>query len=156
MIIWGMVGNSHDASLAVFVDRKLVWASLSKDFSDVPNDPDFNWTQIESARQTYGPPDKIIWYERPFLKTLRQFAAGQGWLAKENNIKAYLKKWGITCPIEYVDHHESHAAYGYYTSKFQDATIICIDSIGEFETFTIWTGNGSELKKVYKQKYPHM
>ena len=30
-------------------------------------------------------PDKVIWYERPFLKTMRQFAAGQGWLAKENN-----------------------------------------------------------------------
>ena len=86
MIIWGMVGNSHDASLAVFVDKKLAWASLSKDFSDVPNDPDFSWTQIEAARQSYGPPDKVIWYERPFLKTLRQFAAGQGWLARENNI----------------------------------------------------------------------
>ena len=86
MIIWGMVGNSHDASLAVFVDNKLAWASLSKDFSDVPNDPDFNWTQLEVAKQSYGLPDKVIWYERPFLKTLRQFAAGQGWLAKENNI----------------------------------------------------------------------
>ena len=155
MIIWGMVGNSHDASLAVFVDNKLAWASLSKDFSDVPNDPDFSWTQIEAARQSYGPPDKVIWYERPFLKTLRQFAAGQGWLAKENNIKQYLKKWDINCPIEYVDHHESHAAYGYYTSGFNDATIICIDSIGEFETFTIWTGKDRELKKVYRQNYPH-
>ena len=155
MIIWGMVGNSHDASLAVFVDNKLAWASLSKDFSDVPNDPDFNWTQLEVAKQSYGLPDKVIWYERPFLKTLRQFAAGQGWLAKENNIKKYLNKWGINCPIEYIDHHESHAAYGYYTSGFQDATIICIDSIGEFETFTIWNGTGTQIQKVYRQKYPH-
>ena len=42
MIHWGMVGNSHDASLAVFDNDKLLWASLSKDFSKVPNDPDFN------------------------------------------------------------------------------------------------------------------
>ena len=42
MIKWGMVGNSHDASLAVFEkgsfgDLKCVWASLAKDFSDVIN-----------------------------------------------------------------------------------------------------------------------
>ena len=67
MITWGMVGNSHDASLAVFVDEKPVWACMAKDFSDVDNDPDFNWTMLESARQTYGAPDKIIWYEKPWL-----------------------------------------------------------------------------------------
>ena len=48
-ITWGMVGNSHDASLAVFnthvagltdhYKTDLLWASLAKDFSDVPNDP---------------------------------------------------------------------------------------------------------------------
>ena len=32
MITWGMVGNSHDASLAIFHDNDLYWASLSKDF----------------------------------------------------------------------------------------------------------------------------
>ena len=40
MITWGMVGNSHDASIAVFDGTELTWASLSKDFSGIPNDPD--------------------------------------------------------------------------------------------------------------------
>ena len=95
MIRWGMVGNSLDASLAVFENNRLYWAALSKDFSDVPNDPDPNWTMLEVARQSFGPPDEIIWYERPFLKTIRQFTAGQGWLWSENNIKNYLARWGI-------------------------------------------------------------
>ena len=155
MVIWGIVGNSHDASVAVFIDSKLAWAGLSKDFSGVDNDPHLNWEMLQyiTITKQLPRPDKVIWYERPFLKTMRQFAAGQGWLAKENNIKKYLHQWNITCPIEYVDHHESHAAYGYYTSGFTDATIICIDSIGEFETFTIWNGKGNELKKVYRQSY---
>ena len=38
MVVWGMVGNSHDANPAVFLDGKLVWACPAKDFSDVPND----------------------------------------------------------------------------------------------------------------------
>jgi hypothetical protein len=60
MITWGMVGNSHDASLAVFDNDELLWASLAKDFSGVPNDPNFNWTQIEVARQSFGPPSKVV------------------------------------------------------------------------------------------------
>ncbi len=155
MVTWGMVGNSHDASLACFINDKPVWASMSKDFSDVPNDPDFSWTQIEAARQSYGPPSKIIWYEKPFWKTTRQWWAGQGWLSKENDIKQYLMKWDLDCPIEYAWHHHAHAAYGYFTSGFANAVILCMDSIGEWESFTIWQGQGDKLKKVYSQRYPH-
>ncbi len=155
MITWGMVGNSHDASLACFVDDKLWWACMAKDFSKVDNDPDFNWTMIEAANQAYGKPDKIVWYEKPFWKTTRQLYAGQGWLAKENNIKKYLSQWDITAPIEYAWHHHAHAAYGYYTQKELDASILVMDSIGEWESLTIWKGDGPNLKKVYSQKYPH-
>ena len=111
MITWGMVGNSHDASLAVFQTKvagltdqyktKLLWASLSKDFSGVPNDPDFNQEQIDYAVKKFGVPSKVVWYERPLLKTARQLWAGQGWLYKENNIRQYLKRWDIKCKIEY-------------------------------------------------------
>mgnify|MGYP001439761480 CR=1 FL=1 len=155
MIIWGMVGNSHDASLAVFNDTELYWASLAKDFSGVPNDPHYNWTQIEVARQSFGPPQKVIWYERPFLKTLRQWRAGQGWLRKENDIRAYLSDWGINCKIEYTQHHHSHAAYAYYTQPHNDCAVVCLDSIGEFETLTVWHGKNNKLKKIHSQGYPH-
>lgn len=158
MIKWGMVGNSHDASLAVFKDNKLLWACLAKDFSDIPNDPDFNWTQISVALQSYGPPSRIYWYERPGLKTLRQWYAGQGGLYhlhKENNIKDYLSRWDIDAPITYTQHHLSHAAYAYYTQPHDDCAVICLDSIGEFETLTMWHGKNNKLKKVYSQGYPH-
>jgi carbamoyltransferase len=155
MITWGMVGNSHDASLAVFENDKLLWASLAKDFSGVPNDPHFDQTQIDVAIQSFGKPQKVIWYERPFLKTLRQFKAGQGWLRKSNDIRAYLKRWDITCKIEYTQHHLSHAAYAYYTQPHDDCAVICLDSIGEFETLTVWHGKDNRLKKIYSQSYPH-
>lgn len=154
MIKWGIVGNSHDASLAVMVDGELKFAALAKDFSGVANDPDLNWTLVSVATEVAGPPDKVVWYERPFLKSLRQLRAGQGWLFGENNIKRYLSQWDINCPIEYVQHHESHAAYGYYTSNFRDASIICIDSIGEFETLTMWNARDNRLQKVNSQGYP--
>jgi carbamoyltransferase len=164
MITWGMVGNSHDASLAVFETKllgissllgtKLLWAGLSKDFSGVPNDPDLNDDIVKHALQ-YGNPSKVVWYERPLLKTARQLWAGQGWLYKENNIREYLKRWDIRCKIEYTQHHKSHAAYAYYTQPHNDCAVVCLDSIGEFETLTVWHGKDNKLKKIHSQGYPH-
>ena len=156
MITWGLVGNSHDASLAVFANNNLQWAALAKDFSGVPNDPHLNSDIVKYALDHWGGPSKAIWYERPFLKTLRQWYAGQGWLLKENNIRSYLRKYlGYSLPIKYTQHHESHAAYAYYTQPHDDCAVICLDSIGEFETLTIWHGKNNRLRKIYSQGYPH-
>jgi carbamoyltransferase len=155
MITWGISGNSHDASLAVFSNTGVEFASHSERFSGQKNDPHLNKELVEYARQQYGDPDEIIWYERPFRKTVRQLRAGQGWNYRDNNIKNYLRPYGIVAPIKYVSHHHSHAAAGYFTSPFSDATIICIDSIGENETFTIWEGREQKLKKRFSQGYPN-
>ena len=165
MITWGLVGNSHDASVAVFETKrkglgpnettKLLWAGLAKDFSGIPNDPHLNSEIIKHALD-YGRPDKVVWYERPFLKTLRQYWAGQGWLYGENNIRKYLDIRGLRgIPISYTQHHLSHAAYAYYTQPHDDCAVICLDSIGEFETLTIWHGKDNRLKKIHSQGYPH-
>ena len=165
MITWGLVGNSHDASVAVFETKRkglgpnettrLLWAGLAKDFSGIPNDPHLNSEIIKHALD-YGRPDKLVWYERPFLKTLRQYWAGQGWLYGENNIRRYLDIRGLrSIPLRYTQHHESHAAYAYYTQPHDDCAVICLDSIGEFETLTIWHGKNNKLTKIHSQGYPH-
>ena len=79
MITWGISGNSHNAALAVFADEKLVFASESERFSGKKNDPHLNLDLINYAAQNFGGfPQKICWYEKPWLKTLRQLGAGQG------------------------------------------------------------------------------
>jgi carbamoyltransferase len=154
MITWGISANSHDAALAVFIDNELVFASHAERFSGIKNDAHLNKELIDYARQ-WGDPDEVIWYERPFRKTLRQLKAGQGWKYNENNIRSYLKGYSVFAPIKYTSHHHSHAAAGYYTSPYTDATVVCIDSIGEFETLTVWHGIGSALNKIDSQGYPH-
>ena len=154
MITWGISANSHDAALAVFTDDGLEFASHSERFSGVKNDAHLNDKLVEYAKQ-WGEPDEVIWYERPFIKTLRQLRAGQGLRLDENNISRYLRQYGISAPIRYTDHHLAHAAAGFYTSPFAEACIIVCDSIGEFDTLTVWTGKGNKLKKVYSQGYPH-
>ena len=156
MITWGISANSHDAALAVFKDKELVFASHSERYSGLKNDAHLNDKLISEAKQ-WGEPDEIIWYERPFVKTLRQLRAGQGfkYLGK-NNIRNYLRSYGIRAPIRYTDHHLAHAAAGYYTSPFTDASIVVVDSIGEFDTLTIWNADQEKgLRRIYSQQYPH-
>jgi len=154
MITWGISANSHDAALAVFSNDGLEFASHSERFSGIKNDPNLNTELIDYAKK-WGQPDELIWYERPLVKTLRQFRAGQGIRLRENNIRNYLRSYGLHAPIKYTSHHLSHAAAGYYTSPFNQATVVCIDSIGEFDTLTVWNGSGNKLKKIYSQGYPN-
>ena len=162
MITWGISANSHDAALAVFYHRpradgsmELLFASHSERFSGVKNDAHLNKELIDYAKQ-WGEPDEVIWYERPLVKTLRQFRAGQGIRLQENNIRKYLGSYGIHAPIRYVDHHLAHAAAGYYTSDFTEASVVVIDSIGEFDTLTIWNADKEKgLRRIYSQSYPH-
>jgi carbamoyltransferase len=163
MIVWGITGNSHDASLAVFNKKinssdgyplQLLFATQSERFSGIKNDAHLNQSMVNLCRG-FGNPDQVVWYERPFKKTLRQLRAGQGWNYRENNIKRYLSQYGIHAPISYVDHHHSHAAAGYYTSNYQNAVVLVLDSIGEWQTMSIWTGSADRLKLQYSQNYPH-
>lgn len=153
MITWGISANSHDAALAVFCDEHLVFASHSERFSGKKNDPDLCMELVDHARK-FGEPQRVIWYEKPWAKTARQFYAGQGLNHRSNDIKKYLARFGIHAPFKTKWHHHSHAAAGYYTSPFEDACVVVIDAIGEFETLTIWEGEGNKLKKVYSQWYP--
>lgn len=161
-VTWGLTGNSHDASLAVWIDDSH-YGDNGLRYAALTGSADHSREFFESARRRYGDPDEIVWYERPRLKTLRQLWAGQGWLWKENNIRQYLedrkasrKKFtGQPIPIRYVQHHLSHAAYAYYTQLHDDCAVICLDSIGEFETLTIWHGRNGKLKKLHSQGYPH-
>lgn len=40
-------------------------------------------------------------------------------------------EYGIEAPVRFVDHHLSHAASAYFTSGFDDATVITLDGAGD-------------------------
>lgn len=154
MIKWGISANSHDAALAVFDDNQLVFASHSERFSKQKNDRDLCRELVAHAKQ-FGQPEQVYWYENTRLKTLRQLYAGQGLKLRDNNLDIYLARYEINAPVVQTTHHRSHAAAGYFTSKFDQAAVLVIDAIGEFETLTIWSAEGNQLKKVYSKWYPN-
>ena len=160
MKVMGISGAlNHDAAVSLIEDKRILYASHSERYSKKKNDSLLN-DGIVNAALEYGRPDVIAWYEKPLLKKLRQASAGQWDLALDwdEMPKRYIKQnfpqlSGIK--IEYQSHHYTHAASGYYTSKLSEATVVVIDSIGEFETLTIWHGRGNQLKQIYSQGYPN-
>ena len=145
-IILGVNETSHDASVSLIKDGEILFAGHSERYSKIKND----WYITDSLVQdalSYGTPDAIAYYEKPFLKASRLFLRGGS-----GDWKPQFDMDGI--PRKSFKHHYSHACAGYYTSKFTDAVIVVLDAMGEYNTSTIWVGEGDKIKLKYKQNYP--
>ena len=146
MIILGVNETSHDASVSLIKDGELLFAGHSERYSKQKNDWYINNELVNDAL-SYGIPDAIAYYEKPLLKASRLLLRGGS-----GDWKPRFKMDGI--PIKSFKHHYSHACAGYYTSKFTDAVIVVLDAIGEYNTSTIWVGEGERIRLKYKQNYP--
>jgi carbamoyltransferase len=56
--------------------------------------------------------------------------------------------------VVYVNHHIAHAASSFYSSPFENATLLTIDGRGEFETVCISRGQGTTIEKIESTFYP--
>ena len=150
MITWGINALNHGSSLALFNDGNFI-ANTTSTEDELPG-------EIIRQALNCGSPDRIFWYENPWLKKARQVYAKQYTTAMDISVlpKRKLKQWGLGyAPVTYTPHHASHAAAGYYTSPFNYCAIVVLDAIGEFDCATIWEGKHGEMKKVWSARYPH-
>ena len=150
MITWGINALNHGSSLAVFSDGRL--SMLEHSVNDRLD------AKIIHSASNYGGPSTIFWYERPWLKKLRQLSAGQWNRAFDfgDIPSTYIKEIKTQyADLRYTPHHASHAAAGYYTSPFNHCAIVVLDAIGEFECATIWEGKHGEMRKVWSRSYPN-
>lgn len=159
MIVWGINALNHDASIAVFNNDDLKFWRRSTEYTGKAGDDQLNSNLVKDAFDASGGhgPAEIVWYERPWIKKSRQLFAGQwGWALDLDEMPSrYLKSFGLNySKIKYVPHHLSHAAAGFLTSPFDEATVVVLDAIGEWESASIWQGQGTKLTKVWSRSYP--
>ena len=161
MKILGINALNHDAAITLIDSDtgQILFAAHAERYSGIKNDSNLNKEMFEDMEQ-YGTPDKVVYFENPYTKKLRQFMAGQyrEVFSRKNmpqyHIDSVLGKGRYTID-EYVDHHLSHASSTYFTSPYTESAVVCIDAIGEFDTITIWYARGNKLEKRYSQVYPH-
>ena len=67
VIILGINETSHDASVSLIKDGEILFAGHAERYSKTKNDWYVNQQLINDAFN-YGKPDKIAYYEKPYLK----------------------------------------------------------------------------------------
>mgnify|MGYP000321225662 CR=1 FL=1 len=70
MIAWGINALNHGSSLAVFKDGEFQGCVTSKEDNLSPQ-------MYRRFLEYHGTPDRVFWYENPWLKKARQIYAGQ-------------------------------------------------------------------------------
>ncbi len=61
----------------------------------------------------------------------------------------------ISRKFKWLDHHLCHAASAYFVSPYEDAAVLVIDGIGEFESTTLYQGKANKLSKLSSIDYPN-
>lgn len=177
MNVLGLSFDYHDAAAAVLTDGEIIAAAQEERFTRRKHDAALPKQAIAYCLRQAGlraeDLDRVVHYEQPLLKfdrilraSLRRGVPGfaylkdtaAAWLREDkfeprNKIAEFL---GL--PLERVvcvRHHESHAASAFFCSPFDEATVITLDGVGEYETATISVGRGSELRKVSTVRMPH-
>jgi carbamoyltransferase len=160
----GVSAGFHDAAATLIrSDGEIVFAGHAERYSKKKNDADIAPGLLEELAGY--PIDTIAYYERPWLKQLRNLRTGQGIDWSSVTLQQVLRRqlgptfdrWvGIT---QSYSHHQSHAAAGFQTSSYDRATVVVIDAIGEFDTMSIWgaeydSKGRAQYKKLWSQIYP--
>jgi carbamoyltransferase len=180
--ILGLSCGYHDSAAAVLHNGDIIAAVQEERFSRVKQDPGFPVNALKyclkEAGITLGDVETVFYYENPCKKLNRitttclnfswrgyKFFVTElpDWLLHKVHVKDALRKEFARVaplvrdvpPIEYIDHHESHAAAAFFPSHFEEAAVLCVDGVGEWETTTAWTGLDNTLTPVWEIRFPH-
>jgi carbamoyltransferase len=164
----GISCGFHDAGLSVIDDNgDILFAGHSERYSMKKHDSELCHGIVLDARRHLTDDFEVHYYERPYVKAVRQFVARQelGPFNVEKIIgKQHLRMLESSIhmqkgKVKTHNHHLCHAAAGFQTSPYEDATVVVIDAIGELDTISIWDAtydkNGvAKYKKIWGRKYP--
>lgn len=161
--ILGISAGFHDAAATVIrTDGEIVFAGHSERYSKKKNDADLCSELLMDAME-HGVPDRVAYYERPWMKQLRRLRSGEGIQWNQLTVRQILNQqipnsvWPDR--ITTYNHHLSHAAAGFQTSPYDRATVVVIDAIGEFDTVSIWGAHydqqgHAQYHLLWRQRYP--
>ncbi len=164
----GISCGFHDAAVSLIDDNgNILFAGHSERYSKRKHDKRLCMNIINDALSYRSSFDiEVHYYERPIMKYLRQMRSGEQPSLSNLSVRKIIGS-GLMFQIEdgrenkihTHNHHLSHAAAGFQTSLYDDATVVVIDAIGEFDTISIWNAyydkNGvAKYKKLWGQRYP--
>ncbi len=183
MYFLGISAYYHDSAACLIDSENIIAAAQEERFTRIKHDNKFPINSIQyclnEAKISFDEIDKIIFYEKPFLKFerilethlsfapygLKSFIKSMPiWLKEKlfqkNLIITELKKnFKFTSNIKnkllFSEHHLSHAASAFFASPFNNSAILTMDGVGEWTTSSIALGNKNKIDIIKEIKFPH-
>ncbi len=159
------------------VDGKLVAAAQEERFTRKKHDHNFPKMAVDYCLQEAGLQpedlDYVVFYDKPFLKFERLLEtylafAPQGlqsfmmamplWLKTKLHLPKEIRKsmeGRYKKRIVFTGHHESHAASAFFPSPYDEAAILTMDGVGEWDTASIGHGKGNKIEMLKTLGFPH-
>lgn len=181
--ILGLSCGYHDSAASLLCNGDVIAAAQEERFSRVKQDARFPHNAIRYCLRAAGVDlsaiSTIYYYENPDkkfdriiqtylncgLRGLKSFVREvPDWLFNKRHVKRVLQgefqqlflSPGESLPhLEYIDHHESHAAAAFFPSPFQQAAVLCVDGVGEWATTSAWIGSDNRLTPLWEIRFPH-
>ena len=180
--ILGISAFYHDSAACILKDGKIIAAAQEERFTRKKHDPNYPHNAIEFvlkyANLKLSEVDKIVFFEKPFLKFERlletyvafapkgfvSFAKAMPIWIKEklfqknllfNKLKQHDQNYKSDQNIFFSDHHLSHAASAFFPSPFDEAVVLTADGVGEWATTTVAVGKNNKLEIKKEIHFPH-
>ena len=177
MKVLGISAYYHNSAAALVEDGKIIAMASEERFSRKKNDGGFPKHAIDYCLSEAGinanELDEIVYYSEPEMIVNRfwndlvcskddakTIMAGsldriekRLWIA--NEFEKIYHSLGKNNRFRVVRHHLSHAASAFYPSPFEDAIMLTMDGVGEWDTLTIGQGKGNRIALYESIHYPH-
>ena len=178
MIVLGFSGLYHDSAAALLEDGCIIAAAQEERFTRLKNDDAFPVNAIKyclSERNLQlDEVDAVVYYDNPF-RTLERFIQNALYCGEEAEsligfqydelfgkrlivhkiLERHFGQIGKNGKLLAANHHMSHAASAFYPSPYNEAAILTIDGVGEWNTMTMGMGKGKDVQLLKKIDYPH-
>jgi carbamoyltransferase len=174
--ILGLSAYYHDSAACVVRDGDIVAAAQEERFTRKKHDSGFPHHAVAYCLREAGVPleqlDYVGFYDKPLLKFerilenylgvapkgVRSFLTAMPvWLKEKLFTRDLIRNElpGLTAPVLFAEHHESHAASAFYPSPFTEAAVLTMDGVGEWATSSYAVGRGKSLDLLGELHYPH-
>ena len=162
MVIYGIFLGAHQYSTALIKDGKILYAIENERITRVKHG--YSW--FESPKSSYLAIEKATGIKLEDIDYIAISDPGQFRydLDTYNNRADYVANYyfwkqkirDFNKPIIAFDHHQCHAAVGYYLSGFQEKTLVLTMDGGSNERnyTTVWLGEKGNMTKIHQNIEP--
>ena len=175
--VLGISAFYHDSAAALVVDGEIVAAAQEERFTRIKHDHEFPNNAVDYCLREGGLTpeqlDHVVFYDKPLLKFdrlletylayapsgLRSFMMAMPlWLKTKLHLPREIRKalgGRFKKRIAFTGHHESHAASAFFPSPYDEAAILTLDGVGEWDTASIGMGRGNKIEMLETLEFPH-